>query len=63
VNDLRTASEDGPACTCGEFGGLGIEVTMEEGLVKVVTSIRRHSRMLGKINSAAARTSSAAGTS
>ena len=25
--------------TRGEFGGLGIEVTMEEGLVKVVTPI------------------------
>src|ERR671916_473737 len=30
---------DMPVQTRGEFGGLGIEVTMEEGLVKVVTPI------------------------
>jgi carboxyl-terminal processing protease len=33
------AYKDLQAGTQGEFGGLGIEVAMEEGLVKVVTPI------------------------
>ena len=34
--------------TRGEFGGLGIEVTMEDGLVKVVVADRRHARRQGR---------------
>ena len=34
--------------THGEFGGLGIEVTMEDGLVKVVDADRRHARRQGR---------------
>ena len=34
--------------TRGEFGGLGIEVTQEEGLVKVVVADRRHARRRGR---------------
>ena len=34
--------------TVGEFGGLGMEVTMEDGLIKVVDSDRRHPRRQGR---------------
>ena len=34
--------------THGEFGGLGIEVTMEDGVVKVVDADRRYARGQGR---------------
>ena len=39
--------EDMRTQTRGEFGGLGIEVTQEEGFIKVVSPHRRHARRQG----------------
>jgi carboxyl-terminal processing protease len=36
------------AQTSGQFGGLGLEVTMEDGVIKVVFSNRRHASGAGR---------------
>ena len=44
----RQAVPDMQVQTRGEFGGLGIEVTQENGFIKVITPDRRHARRQGR---------------